>query len=104
MRSSHGLVRRILQGEIGNLQSQLLSNKSTIDSLKSTINKMNSTITNQEGQLSLDPNRIDDGFSIVQITDTQFLSDSHSNIVLWVNQLDCRQSKPIESYNGCSHR
>ena len=74
------VVGGLLQGEIGNLQSQLLSNKSTIDSLKSTLTKMNSTITNQEGQLSLDPNRIVDGFSIVQITDTQFLSDSHSTL------------------------
>jgi hypothetical protein len=63
-----------------NLQSQLSSDKSTINSLKSTMTQMNSTITNLEGQLSLDPNRIIDGFSIIQITDTQFLSDSYPTL------------------------
>ena len=33
-----------------------------------------------EGQLSLDPYRIVDGFSIIQITDTQFLSDLYPNL------------------------
>ncbi len=33
-----------------------------------------------EGQVSLDPNRIVDGFSIVQITDTQFLSDLYPTL------------------------
>ncbi len=41
---------------------------------------MNSTMLNMEGQLSLDPNRIINGFSIVQITDTQFLSDLYPKL------------------------
>jgi hypothetical protein len=70
-------VSGVLQEQNVNLQNQLSSDKSTINSLNSTLAQMNSTITNLEGQISLDPNRIVDGFSIIQITDTQFLSDSH---------------------------
>ncbi|MGA2680514.1 MAG: metallophosphoesterase [Candidatus Bathyarchaeia archaeon] len=74
------IVGGVLQLQIANLQSQLSSDKSATNSMKSTIAKMNATITNLEGQLSLDPNRIINGFSIIQITDTQYLSDTHSTL------------------------
>lgn len=78
----------LLQSQVQSLQSRLASDKSTIASLNTNVAAMNSTITNLEGQLSLDPNRIVDGFSLVQITDTQFLSDEHpalyDNLTSWI--------------------
>ncbi|MGA2384995.1 MAG: metallophosphoesterase [Candidatus Bathyarchaeia archaeon] len=74
--------------QIVNLQSQLSRDQSTINSLNTKEAAMNSTITNLDNQLSLDPDRIVDGFSIVQITDTQFLSDSlpglYSGLTSWI--------------------
>jgi uncharacterized coiled-coil protein SlyX len=70
----------MLEYQIVNLQSQLSSDKSTINSLNKTIAHLNTTVTNLESQLSLDPNRIVNGFSIIQITDTQYLSDSHPDL------------------------
>ncbi len=56
---------------------------------------MNSTIANMNGQLSLDPNRLDDGFSIIQITDTQFLSDSHPTLYYGLTQWIAEKANPL---------
>lgn len=78
----------VLEYQIVNFQSQLSRDKSAIDSSNTKVAAMNSTITNLNSQLSLDPNRIVDGFSIVQITDTQYLSDTHpdlfSGLTSWI--------------------
>ena len=76
------------EAQIVNLQSQISSDKSAINSLNSKTANMNTTITNLSSQLSLDPNRIVDGFSVIQITDTQYLSEwypsLYSGLTSWI--------------------
>ena len=89
------LFSGIFQGQITSLQNQISSDRSSINSLKSTINEMNSTIANMNGQLSLDPNRLVNGFSIIQITDTQFLSDSHPTLYYGLTRWIADKANPL---------
>ena len=69
-----------LNSRIAQLQNQLLSNSSTISSLQnqiksdnSEINSMNTELANLQDQIFSLLNN--DGFSVIQITDTQYLTD-----------------------------
>ncbi len=66
---------------VSNLQKQIASEKSEIDSLNSTISSLNASIASMENQFpslkeTANLESSVDGFSVIQITDTQYLSDS----------------------------
>jgi calcineurin-like phosphoesterase family protein len=70
---------------ISSLQKQLVSDNSEINSLNTTITNLNATITSLQNQVpwlkdTVALERGIDGFTIVQITDTQYLSDANLNL------------------------
>ena len=58
------------QVQMANLQSQVASQQSTITSLSSNVANLETTMANWEAPVT-------DGFSLIQITDTQYLSESN---------------------------
>ncbi len=66
---------------LSSLQKQIASEKSEIDLLNSTISSLNASIASMENQFpslkeTANLESSVDGFSVIQITDTQYLSDS----------------------------
>ena len=75
-----GLVANYVS-TLSSLQKQIASEKSEIDLLNSTISSLNASIASMENQFpslkeTANLESSVDGFSVIQITDTQYLSDS----------------------------
>jgi peptidoglycan hydrolase CwlO-like protein len=61
------------QAQVTTLQNQIASDQSTANSLNARIVNLDSTMANWDSP-------VQDGFSLIQITDTQFLSKSHPDL------------------------
>ena len=86
---------------VSSLKNQVASDNSEINSLNTTIASLQSQFPSLETEEAL--GRLD-GFSVIQITDTQYLSDSTPYLFNGLTSWIVGNSQRFESYDGYSHR
>lgn len=80
LNASYTAAEEAYATNITRMQNTVLSDQATITADESTINQLDSQVSNLESTLASWDAPVTDGFSIVQITDTQFLSESYPNL------------------------
>jgi cell division protein FtsB len=85
---------------ISSLQKQIVSDKSEINSLNTTITSLNKEIASMQDQVpwlkeTAALERGINGFSVVQITDTQFLSDTNPDLFNGLNSWIVDNNQPL---------